>query len=66
MDHLDSFVPRTGSKYTTLGCLEPFDDPYRRVMLRDLLGLSALNVVETRGIIATAGYNLSSLLLKCG
>jgi hypothetical protein len=64
--HLDGLVPRASSKDAALGCLKPFDDSDRRVMLRNLLSLSSLDVEETRGIITTAGNDLISLLLKCG
>jgi hypothetical protein len=60
--YLDGFVPRTGGKNATLGRLEPFDDLDRRVVLRDLLRLTSLDVVKTRSIVTTTRNNLVPFL----
>ncbi len=62
MCYLNSFVPRTGGKNATLGRLDPFDDLDGRVVLRDLLRLSCLNVEETRSIVTTTRNNLVPFL----
>jgi hypothetical protein len=61
-DYLDCFVPRAGNKDAALGCLKPFDNLHRPVVLGDLLRLPGLNVVEARSIVATTRDNLVPFL----
>jgi hypothetical protein len=63
-NYLDSFVPRAGNENAALWRLEPFHDLHRRVMLRDLLRLSSLDVVETRSVITSARDDLVAFLLN--
>lgn len=61
-DYLDCFVPRAGNKDAALGCLKPFDNLDRPVVLGDLLRLPGLNVEETRSIVTTTRDNFVPFL----
>jgi len=60
--YLDCFVPRACDENAALGCLEPFNDLDRCVVLGDLLGLPGLNIVDTRRIVAATRDDLVPFL----